>query len=128
MSSGCIWVRPSFRSWVMEKLRKLHIYYYCLTPIVAAAFLVTPIVAPAAFRITTTPTVAAATASTPSAVASAPQFGHYAIFIWTLLIGLMRCIKLSITTVMHSQGVKSLLWTGCVVQPDEDVVGATAEE
>uniref|UniRef100_A0A1A9ZN02 Uncharacterized protein n=1 Tax=Glossina pallidipes TaxID=7398 RepID=A0A1A9ZN02_GLOPL len=30
------------------------------------------------------------------------------IFIWTLLIGLMRYIKLSITTVMHSQGVRFL--------------------
>uniref|UniRef100_A0A1A9VYC8 Riboflavin transporter n=1 Tax=Glossina austeni TaxID=7395 RepID=A0A1A9VYC8_GLOAU len=38
------------------------------------------------------------------------------IFIWTLLIGLVSYIKLSITTVMHSQGGKSLVWTGCVVQ------------
>ncbi|KAI9584721.1 hypothetical protein GQX74_006616 [Glossina fuscipes] len=38
------------------------------------------------------------------------------IFIWTLLIGLVSYIKLSISTVMHSQGGKSLVWTGCVVQ------------
>uniref|UniRef100_A0A1A9ZP81 Uncharacterized protein n=1 Tax=Glossina pallidipes TaxID=7398 RepID=A0A1A9ZP81_GLOPL len=30
---------------------------------------------------------------------------NIAIFIWTLLIGLMRYIKLSITTVMHPQGL-----------------------
>uniref|UniRef100_A0A1B0C4N1 Riboflavin transporter n=1 Tax=Glossina palpalis gambiensis TaxID=67801 RepID=A0A1B0C4N1_9MUSC len=44
------------------------------------------------------------------------------IFTWTLLIGLMRYIKLTITTVMHSQGGKSLVWIGCVVQVRSSVL------
>uniref|UniRef100_A0A1B0BE79 Riboflavin transporter n=1 Tax=Glossina palpalis gambiensis TaxID=67801 RepID=A0A1B0BE79_9MUSC len=43
------------------------------------------------------------------------------IIIWTLLIGLMRYIKLSIRAVMHSQGGKSLVWISCVVQVGSSV-------
>ncbi|XP_073818127.1 riboflavin transporter isoform X2 [Musca autumnalis] len=38
------------------------------------------------------------------------------IITWTLLIGLVSYIKLSITTVMRSQGGKSLVWTGGLTQ------------
>ncbi|XP_061397561.1 solute carrier family 52, riboflavin transporter, member 3-A [Musca vetustissima] len=38
------------------------------------------------------------------------------IIAWTLLIGLVSYIKLSITTVMRSQGGKSLVWTGGLTQ------------
>ncbi|KAM7364333.1 riboflavin transporter [Cochliomyia hominivorax] len=38
------------------------------------------------------------------------------IITWTLLVGLVSYIKLSITTVMRSQGGKSLVWTGGLTQ------------
>ncbi|XP_005179334.1 solute carrier family 52, riboflavin transporter, member 3-A isoform X2 [Musca domestica] len=38
------------------------------------------------------------------------------IITWTLLIGLVSYIKLSITTVMRAQGGKSLVWTGALTQ------------
>lgn len=40
----------------------------------------------------------------------------FQIITWTLLIGLVSYIKLSITTVMRSQGGKSLVWTGGLTQ------------
>ncbi|CAD7083996.1 unnamed protein product [Hermetia illucens] len=38
------------------------------------------------------------------------------IFCWTILMGLVSYIKLCITTVMRSQGGKSLLWVGAIGQ------------
>lgn len=38
------------------------------------------------------------------------------IIVWTLLIGLVSYIKLSISSVMRSQGGKSLVWTGALTQ------------